>query len=259
MKMFSLPTQARSSCGSHGRVPTAVSVPLPCMPARTATACTSRQRRGLHPRQHDPGDSYLVQDKLLDVARKSGADAVHPDYGFLVEIASSAQAVMGAGLTWIGPSTAAIDSLDDKVKARHIAARANAPLMPGTADPVSHADEIFAFATEHGLPVGIIAAFGGDGRGLKVARTIEEISELFDSATRRAVAVAVTDDLLATLSRAERLGAALAVPSKSPSSACVLGSVLLAAGRHSQPDSVPGWSGTSDHDNIKSALVAGPG
>ena len=135
-----------------------------------------------------PGDSYLVQEKLLAVARKSGADAVHPGYGFLAENASFAQAVMDAGLTWIGPSPAAIDSLGDKVKARHIAARANAPLVPGTSDPVSNADEIVAFATEHGLPVAIKAAFGGGGRGLKVARTIEEIPELFDSATREAVA-----------------------------------------------------------------------
>ncbi|TPG19167.1 acetyl/propionyl/methylcrotonyl-CoA carboxylase subunit alpha [Pedococcus bigeumensis] len=135
-----------------------------------------------------PGDSYLVQEKLLAVARKSGADAVHPGYGFLAENASFAQAVMDAGLTWIGPSPAAIDSLGDKVKARHIAAKANAPLVPGTADPVETADEIVAFAKEHGLPVAIKAAFGGGGRGLKVARTIEEIPELFDSATREAVA-----------------------------------------------------------------------
>jgi acetyl-CoA/propionyl-CoA carboxylase biotin carboxyl carrier protein len=135
-----------------------------------------------------PGDSYLVQEKLLEVARKSGADAVHPGYGFLAENASFAQAVIDAGLTWIGPSPEAIDSLGDKVKARHIAARANAPLVPGTADPVADADEIVAFAKEHGLPVAIKAAFGGGGRGLKVARTIEEIPELFDSATREAVA-----------------------------------------------------------------------
>ncbi|WP_457252568.1 acetyl/propionyl/methylcrotonyl-CoA carboxylase subunit alpha [Pedococcus sp. P5_B7] len=135
-----------------------------------------------------PGDSYLVQEKLLEVARKSGADAVHPGYGFLAENASFAQAVLDAGLTWIGPSPDAIDSLGDKVKARHIAARANAPLVPGTADPVADADEIIAFAEEHGLPVAIKAAFGGGGRGLKVARTIEEIPELFDSATREAVA-----------------------------------------------------------------------
>ncbi|WP_305728750.1 biotin carboxylase N-terminal domain-containing protein, partial [Phycicoccus sp. Soil802] len=135
-----------------------------------------------------PGDSYLVQEKLLEVARKSGADAVHPGYGFLAENASFAQAVMDAGLRWIGPSPEAIDSLGDKVKARHIAARANAPLVPGTADPVADADEVVAFAKEYGLPVAIKAAFGGGGRGLKVARTIEEIPELFDSATREAVA-----------------------------------------------------------------------
>ncbi|SDP29989.1 biotin carboxyl carrier protein /biotin carboxylase [Pedococcus dokdonensis] len=135
-----------------------------------------------------PGDSYLVQEKLLDVARKSGADAVHPGYGFLAENASFAQAVIDAGLTWIGPSPEAIDSLGDKVKARHIAARADAPLVPGTPDPVQDSDEIVAFAKEHGLPVAIKAAYGGGGRGLKVARTIEEIPELFDSATREAVA-----------------------------------------------------------------------
>ncbi|GAA2169673.1 acetyl/propionyl/methylcrotonyl-CoA carboxylase subunit alpha [Pedococcus bigeumensis] len=135
-----------------------------------------------------PGDSYLVQEKLLEVARRSGADAVHPGYGFLAENASFAQAVLDAGLVWIGPSPQAIDSLGDKVKARHIAARANAPLVPGTADPVADADEVVTFAKEHGLPVAIKAAFGGGGRGLKVARTIEEIPELFDSATREAVA-----------------------------------------------------------------------
>ena len=135
-----------------------------------------------------PGDSYLVQDKLLDVAKRSGADAVHPGYGFLAENASFAQAVIDAGLIWIGPTPEAIDSLGDKVKARHIAARANAPLVAGTSDPVDTADEIIAFAQEHGLPVAIKAAYGGGGRGLKVARTIEEIPELFDSATREAVA-----------------------------------------------------------------------
>ncbi|WP_313565884.1 biotin carboxylase N-terminal domain-containing protein [Mobilicoccus sp.] len=134
-----------------------------------------------------PGDSYLVQEKLLDVAEQSGADAVHPGYGFLAENASFAQAVMDAGLTWIGPSPEAIDALGDKVKARHIATRANAPLVPGTKDPVADADEVVAFAKEHGLPVAIKAAYGGGGRGLKVARTIEEIPELFDSAVREAV------------------------------------------------------------------------
>ncbi|MFI7588295.1 acetyl/propionyl/methylcrotonyl-CoA carboxylase subunit alpha [Spongisporangium articulatum] len=135
-----------------------------------------------------PGETYLVIDKLLDIAKRSGADAVHPGYGFLSENADFAQAVMDAGLIWIGPPPAAIDALGDKVKARHIAQKAGAPLVPGTKDPVEGADEVVAFAKEHGLPVAIKAAYGGGGRGLKVARTIEEIPELFDSAVREAVA-----------------------------------------------------------------------
>ncbi|MDQ1536842.1 MAG: acetyl-CoA/propionyl-CoA carboxylase, biotin carboxylase, biotin carboxyl carrier protein [Actinomycetota bacterium] len=134
-----------------------------------------------------PGDSYLVQEKLLDVAAKAGADAVHPGYGFLAENASFAQAVIDAGLIWIGPSPGAIDSLGDKVKARHIAARANAPLVPGTSDPVAGSDEVLAFAKKHGLPVAIKAVYGGGGRGMKVARSMEEIPERFDSATREAI------------------------------------------------------------------------
>jgi acetyl-CoA/propionyl-CoA carboxylase, biotin carboxylase, biotin carboxyl carrier protein len=134
-----------------------------------------------------PGDSYLSFDKLLDVAARSGADAVHPGYGFLSENAEFAQAVLDAGLIWIGPSPQAIRDLGDKVTARHIATRAGAPLVPGTKDPVSGPDEVVAFARENGLPVAIKAAFGGGGRGLKVARTIEEIPELFDSAVREAV------------------------------------------------------------------------
>jgi acetyl-CoA/propionyl-CoA carboxylase, biotin carboxylase, biotin carboxyl carrier protein len=135
-----------------------------------------------------PGDSYLVVEKLLDVAAKSGADAVHPGYGFLAENADFAQAVIDAGLTWIGPGPAAIDALGDKVKARHIALDAGAPLVPGTPDPVGGPDEVVAFAKEHGLPVAIKAAYGGGGRGLKVARTIEEIPDLYESAVREAVA-----------------------------------------------------------------------
>jgi len=134
-----------------------------------------------------PGDSYLVIEKIIDAAKQSGADAVHPGYGFLSENADFAQAVIDAGLTWIGPSPDAIISLGDKVKARHIATKAGAPLVPGTKDPVKDADEVVAFAEEHGLPVAIKAAFGGGGRGLKVARTKEEIPELFDSAVREAV------------------------------------------------------------------------
>jgi acetyl-CoA/propionyl-CoA carboxylase biotin carboxyl carrier protein len=134
-----------------------------------------------------PGDSYLVVDKLLAAAKQSGADAVHPGYGFLAENAGFAQAVIDAGLTWIGPPPSAIDALGDKVQARHIAERSGAPLVAGTKEPVKDADEVVAFAKEHGVPVAIKAAYGGGGRGLKVARTIEEIPELFDSAVREAV------------------------------------------------------------------------
>lgn len=132
-------------------------------------------------------ESYLVIDKLLDVARQSGADAVHPGYGFLAENAEFAQGVIDAGLTWIGPSPEAIDALGDKAKAKHIALAAGAPLAPGLKDPVKDADEIIAFAQEFGLPVAIKAVFGGGGRGLKVARTLEEIPELYESAVREAV------------------------------------------------------------------------
>ncbi|WP_369371492.1 biotin carboxylase N-terminal domain-containing protein [Promicromonospora sp. Populi] len=133
-------------------------------------------------------DTYLDPAKLLDVARRSGADAVHPGYGFLSENAEFAQAVLDAGLTWIGPPPSAIEALGDKVSARHIAQRAGAPLVPGTPDPVKNSAEVKAFAEEYGLPVAIKAAFGGGGRGLKVARTFDEIDELFDSAVREATA-----------------------------------------------------------------------
>ena len=133
-------------------------------------------------------ETYLVVDKLLDVATRSGADAVHPGYGFLSENADFAQAVVDAGLIWIGPPPAAIRSLGDKVSARHIAQRAGAPLVAGTSDPVSGSAEVVEFAKENGLPIAIKAAFGGGGRGLKVARTLEEVPELYDSAVREAVA-----------------------------------------------------------------------
>ena len=132
--------------------------------------------------------TYLSIDKLLDVAARSGADSVHPGYGFLAENADFARAVIAAGLTWIGPSPDAIEALGDKVSARHIAQRAGAPLVAGTPDPVSGAAEIHAFVAEHGLPVAIKAAFGGGGRGLKVARTVDEIDEMYESAVREAVA-----------------------------------------------------------------------
>ena len=133
-------------------------------------------------------ETYLDIDKLLDVARRSGADAVHPGYGFLAENAQFAQRVIDAGLTWIGPPPAAIEALGDKVSARHIAQRAGAPLVAGTADPVTGAAEVQAFAAEHGLPIAIKAAFGGGGRGMKVARDVDEIAEMFDSAVREATA-----------------------------------------------------------------------
>ncbi|MFC7818485.1 MULTISPECIES: acetyl/propionyl/methylcrotonyl-CoA carboxylase subunit alpha [unclassified Streptomyces] len=135
-----------------------------------------------------PAASYLDISKVLKAARESGADAVHPGYGFLSENAEFAQAVLDAGLIWIGPPPQAIRDLGDKVAARHIAQRAGAPLVAGTPDPVSGADEVVAFAKEHGLPIAIKAAFGGGGRGLKVARTLEEVPELYDSAVREAVA-----------------------------------------------------------------------
>ena len=134
-----------------------------------------------------PAETYLDIEKIVGVATRSGADAVHPGYGFLAENAAFAQAVLDAGLVWIGPPPSAIDALGDKVKARHIAEKVGAPLVPGTADPVADADEVVAFAEEFGLPVAIKAAYGGGGRGLKVARTLEEIPELFESATREAV------------------------------------------------------------------------
>ncbi|MGV9678097.1 ATP-binding protein [Nocardia sp. NPDC003482] len=133
-------------------------------------------------------ESYLVFDKILDAARKSGADAIHPGYGFLSENADFAQAVLDAGLIWIGPSPQSIRDLGDKVTARHIAERAQAPMAAGTKDPVKNAAEVVEFAKQYGVPVAIKAAFGGGGRGMKVAHTIEEIPELFDSATREATA-----------------------------------------------------------------------
>ncbi|BBU23949.1 acetyl/propionyl/methylcrotonyl-CoA carboxylase subunit alpha [Mycobacterium xenopi] len=133
-------------------------------------------------------ESYLDFGKLLDAAEKSGANAIHPGYGFLSENADFAQAVIDAGLIWIGPSPQSIRDLGDKVTARHIAARAQAPLVPGTPDPVKDADEVVAFAHEYGVPIAIKAAFGGGGKGLKVARTVEEIPELYESAVREATA-----------------------------------------------------------------------
>jgi acetyl-CoA/propionyl-CoA carboxylase biotin carboxyl carrier protein len=135
-----------------------------------------------------PAETYLDIEKIIKVAQQSGADAVHPGYGFLAENAAFAQAVIDAGLTWIGPPPEAIVALGDKVSARHIALAAGAPLAPGTDGPVSGADEVVEFAREHGLPVAIKAAFGGGGRGLKVARTLDEIPHQYESAVREAAA-----------------------------------------------------------------------
>ncbi|MBE7700039.1 ATP-grasp domain-containing protein [Oerskovia sp. Sa1BUA8] len=177
----------------------AVRIARACADASIASVAVyaDSDREALHVRLADEAfalggtraaDTYLDIAKLLDVARRAGADAVHPGYGFLAENAGFAQAVIDSGLVWIGPPPAAIDALGDKVSARHIAHRAGAPLVPGTADPVADATEVHAFAAEHGMPIAIKAAFGGGGRGLKVARTVDEIDEMFDSAVREATA-----------------------------------------------------------------------
>ena len=133
-------------------------------------------------------DTYLVIAKIITAAKRTGADAIHPGYGFLAENADFARAVIDAGIIWIGPTAEAIERLGDKVSARHVAEKVGAPLAPGTLNPVDSSEEILEFADKHGLPIAIKAAFGGGGRGLKVAFTREEIPELFDSATREAVA-----------------------------------------------------------------------
>ncbi|TDQ51891.1 acetyl-CoA carboxylase biotin carboxylase subunit, partial [Actinorugispora endophytica] len=135
-----------------------------------------------------PADTYLNTDKILAIATRTGADAIHPGYGFLAENADFAHAVTTTGLTWIGPPPTAITTLGDKIQARHIAHKVGAPLTPGTPDPVTDPDQALAFARHHGLPIAIKAAHGGGGRGLKVARTLEEIPAQFDSAVREATA-----------------------------------------------------------------------
>ncbi|MEC4019543.1 acetyl/propionyl/methylcrotonyl-CoA carboxylase subunit alpha [Streptomyces sp. H27-D2] len=177
----------------------AVRVARACRDAGIASVAVYAEpdRDALHVRAADeayalggdtPATSYLDMAKVLKAAADSGADAIHPGYGFLSENADFAQAVGDAGLTWIGPPPQAIRDLGDKVAARHIAQRAGAPQVAGTPDPVTGPDEVLDFARAHGLPVAIKAAFGGGGRGLKVARTLEEIPELYDSAVREAVA-----------------------------------------------------------------------
>ncbi|MFD4034274.1 acetyl/propionyl/methylcrotonyl-CoA carboxylase subunit alpha [Streptomyces sp. NPDC058637] len=177
----------------------AVRVARACQDAGIASVAVyaDPDRDALHVRAADeafalggdtPAASYLDMAKVLQAAKDSGADAIHPGYGFLSENAEFAQAVLDAGLTWIGPPPQAIRDLGDKVAARHIAQRAGAPLVAGTPDPVSGSAEVVDFAEKNGLPIAIKAAFGGGGRGLKVARTLEEIPELYDSAVREAVA-----------------------------------------------------------------------
>ena len=156
-----------------------------------------QDRNAMHTRMADESyalngttsaDTYLVIEKILEIAKRSGANAVHPGYGFLAENASFAQACLDAGLIWIGPSPKAIDQLGDKVSARHIAEKVGAPLAPGTLNPVTGAEEVLDFVAKHGLPIAIKAAYGGGGRGIKVVYKKEEVAEAFESATREAVA-----------------------------------------------------------------------
>ncbi len=192
-----MPTITKVLVANRGEI--AVRIARACADAGIASVAVyaDPDRESLHVRLADEAfslhgaravDTYLDVDKIIDVARRSGADAVHPGYGFLAENAEFAQAVIDAGLTWVGPSPDAIRALGDKVSARHIAHAAGAPLVPGTPDPVSDVSEVHAFAAEHGLPVAIKAAFGGGGRGLKVARSHDEIDELYESAVREATA-----------------------------------------------------------------------
>ncbi|MFT4305946.1 MAG: biotin carboxylase N-terminal domain-containing protein [Microbacterium sp.] len=163
----------------------------------TVAVYADQDRDALHVRLADEAyalegstsaETYLSIEKILSVARRSGADAVHPGYGFLAENADFARAVVGAGLAWIGPSPEAIEALGDKVTARHVAEKVGAPLAPGTPGPVQTAEEVIAFAREVGLPIAIKAAYGGGGRGLKVARELDEVAEQYESATREAIA-----------------------------------------------------------------------
>ena len=164
---------------------------------QTVAIYADQDRDAMHSRMADESyalngltsaETYLVIDKILSIAKRSGANAIHPGYGFLAENASFAQAVIDAGIIWIGPSPKAIDQLGDKVSARHVAEKVGAPLAPGTLNPVSGAEEVLEFVAKHGLPIAIKAAYGGGGRGIKVVYEKEEVAEAFESATREAVA-----------------------------------------------------------------------
>jgi acetyl-CoA/propionyl-CoA carboxylase biotin carboxyl carrier protein len=163
----------------------------------TVAIYADQDRNAMHTRMADEAyalngitsaETYLVIDKILDIAKRSGANAIHPGYGFLAENATFAQAVIDAGIIWIGPSPKAIDQLGDKVSARHVAEKVGAPLAPGTLNPVSGAEEVLEFVAKHGLPIAIKAAYGGGGRGIKVVYDKDEVAESFESATREAIA-----------------------------------------------------------------------
>ena len=164
---------------------------------KTVAIYADQDRDAMHSRMADESyalngqtsaETYLVIEKILSIAKRSGANAIHPGYGFLAENASFAQAVIDAGIIWIGPSPKAIDQLGDKVSARHVAEKVGAPLAPGTLNPVTGAEEVLEFVAKHGLPIAIKAAYGGGGRGIKVVYNKDEVAEAFESATREAVA-----------------------------------------------------------------------
>lgn len=164
---------------------------------KTVAIYADQDRDAMHSRMADESyalngqtsaETYLVIEKILSIAKRSGADAIHPGYGFLAENASFAQAVIDAGIIWIGPSPKAIDQLGDKVSARHVAEKVGAPLAPGTLNPVTGAEEVLEFVAKHGLPIAIKAAYGGGGRGIKVVYSKDEVADAFESATREAVA-----------------------------------------------------------------------
>lgn len=176
-------TRIARACRDYGVQSIAVYADTDANALHTRTADTAYALHGSR-----PADTYLHIPKLLDIAHRSGADAIHPGYGFLSERAEFARAVIDAGLTWIGPAPHTIEALGDKVAARRIAQQVGAPLVAGTCGPVSNAQQVLDFARQHGLPIAIKAAHGGGGRGLKVAWHMEEIAELYDSAVREATA-----------------------------------------------------------------------